>query len=297
MLNLLLPGRFHAAETSSYELQKQRTKELYAHERFTNLRDNGTYTCDELIRWLGTEKHYSNDKKEIILGMLNEESCKKNSFGLVNQLTYGWTATGAGKRSFFQDEGKNNKCVHNDKIAVVYLSNFSINNNFSHFLHSLLRLFCALVDAQLLQWAPGDMTFHKVGNYTIWLDEYYKLTDAKKVWLSALTNNNAVRHLNTIERGTCVKASKAVYGSGCVKLLPPEKWFGYPGCRAKEMLPAFGYFMRQHFMASNEKDLLLLDDSNRDRTDPGLRLAFAVRDVGDLTGRRTISNLETSKLC
>lgn len=291
LLNLLLPGRFHAAETSSYELQKQRTKELYAHERFTNLRDNGTYTCDELIRWLGTEKHYSNDKKEIILGMLNEESCKKNSFGLVNQLTYGWTATGAGKRSFFQDEGKNNKCVHNDKIAVVYLSNFSINNNFSHFLHSLLRLFCALVDAQLLQWAPGDMTFHKVGNYTIWLDEYYKLTDAKKVWLSALTNNNAVRHLNTIERGTCVKASKAVYGSGCVKLLPPEKWFGYPGCRAKEMLPAFGYFMRQHFMASNEKDLLLLDDSNRDRTDPGLRLAFAVRDVGDLTGRRTISNL------
>ena len=39
-----------------------------------------------------------------------------------------------------------------------------------------------------------------------------------------------------------------------------EKWFGYPGCRANEMLPAFGHYMRQTHMALGADELKLVDE-------------------------------------
>lgn len=64
---------------------------------------------------------------------------------------------------------------------VILLSNFSVNNNYSHFLHALLRLFCALIDAGLLvlegaekQGARGGDTQQggvvRAGNITLWID-------------------------------------------------------------------------------------------------------------------------------
>ena len=89
----------------------------------------------------------------------------------------------------------------------------------------------------------------------------------------------------------CVSAEKLIYGSGCVRFLPPEKWFGYPGCRAGEILPAFGQYMRQKFDAPMSKDLFLIDQfdnnvaiqKNRRRhgeltndAEGALKVAFAV---------------------
>ena len=58
----------------------------------------------------------------------------------LNQVSFGRTK---GATSFFHNEAvKCHKSYHN---VVAYLSNFSINNNFSHFLHGLVRLFlCSL---------------------------------------------------------------------------------------------------------------------------------------------------------
>ena len=88
-------------------------------------------------------------------------------------------------------------------------------------------------------------------DYTLWLDEYFKLTAQKRQWLNALAPN--IMHLGQdLKTGGCVSAEKLIYGSGCVRFLPPEKWFGYPGCRAGEILPAFGQYMRQKFDATDE---------------------------------------------
>jgi hypothetical protein len=279
--------------------QQQQLQQLQQLHKYAYIADTGNYTCDELIRWLGSEKHYSNNKKDILFGLLGNNDCSSiyRPVLLLDDVSFGWT--GKGKRLFFQlstSKIKNIndkiKCNQNDDYAVAYLSNFSINNNFSHFLHGLLRLFCALIDARWIVWDSSNEIFIKKQNYTIWLDEYFKLDEHKTAWLSAFDAN--IRHLgkDLYQKQSCITAKKLLYGSGCVKLLPPEKWFGYPGCRAKEILPAFGYYMRQKFKAIRENDLILVDYQDKNlRTSPGIRVSFAVRDVGALTGRRVISNL------
>lgn len=257
---------------------------------YSTVAANGSYSCDELTRWIGTEKHYSNDKKELLFSFLRRTNCKQNPHPviIIDYLSYAWSSSG--RRLFFHQPKSATACIApKDTYAVVYLSNYSINNNFSHFLHGLLRLFCALVDARWLVWDHNADTFIPAVNYTIWLDEYFRLTPEKSKWISAL--GSQVRTLKDINKGQCVVAERALYGSGCLKLLPPEKWFGYPGCRAGDMMPAFGHYMRMKFIGQHAKDLMLIDEHTAHRTDPGLKVAFAVRAVGPTTGRRVISNL------
>lgn len=273
-----------------------------------------TYTCDELIRWLGSEKHYSNSKKEVLFGLLlkhsncnDADSRKRYNQSTINlqDISYGWSAT-TNTRSFFHNplvtlvpadrsfrkRPRVKRCIEHDSYAVAFLSNFSINNNFSHFLHGLLRLFCSLIDARIIVYDQASDKFIQPRNYTIWLDEYFRLSNEKSVWLQSF--GGTLRSLSDRPgKGECVSSSTLLYGSGCVRLLPPEKWFGYPGCRAGEILPAFGKFMRQRHMAIGAEDLRLVDEEVSDaRSDPGLRVAFAVRAVSAKTGTRTISNLQ-----
>ena len=268
---------------------------------FASVPDGGNYTCDELTRWLGTEKHYSNDKKETLFGFLAGKDCTANKAPVIflQDISFGYSSSD-GSRSFSLKKSSNTKvaCSANDEYAVAFLSNFSINNNFSHFLHGLLRLFCALIDARWLVWDQKLLKFIPKVKYTIWLDEYFKVSPSKMIWLEAL--GGSVRSMGkTLAKGSCVSASLLLYGSGCVKLLPPEKWFGYPHCRAGQVLPAFGYHMRQVFKADGLNELMMIDD--RSVASAGshvnnarkLRVAFAVREASDLTGKRSISNLAT----
>lgn len=257
---------------------------------FGSVPDRGNYSCDEIIRWLGSEKHYSNDKKDVLFGLLANQDCKKNPVIFLSDVSFGHSANG--KRMFFKNlkgaDGKRHQCSVKDRLAVAYLSNFSINNNFSHFLHGLLRLFCALIDARWIVWDESRRIYVKKENYTLWLDEYFKVSPSKLVWLKSMTD--VIRPMGKeIAKGNCISASSLLYGSGCVKLLPPEKWFGYPGCRAQQVLPAFGQYMRQVFGAASPKQLLMVHEQGMKA--PGIRVSFAVRAVGDLTGRREVSNL------
>lgn len=266
---------------------------LYVGGKYADLVETGNYTCDEMVRWLGTEKHYSNNKKEILFGLMAATNCEPRSVMQLQHVSFGWSPV-SNKRTFFFNTAPNAKqCTAHDDFAVAYLSNFSINNNFSHFLHGLLRLFCALVDARLIQYDPASDRFHQTRNFTIWLDEYFKLNPAKETWLRSF--GGQLRPLaREPSKGNCVSSTQLLYGSGCMRLLPPEKWFGYPGCRAGQMLPAFGQYMRQRYLAPGPQELLLLDEPvsrEHTRTDPGLRVAFAVRDVGEKTGMRQVSNL------
>jgi len=279
--------------------------QLYASEYDT------AYTCDELIRWLGTEKHYSNSKKEVLFGLLlkhnncNDDNSRNkyhNSTISLQDISYGWSAS-TNTRSFFHNpllvtadhrsrkRARVKRCIEHDDYAVAYLSNFSINNNFSHFLHGLLRLFCSLMDARIIVYDETSGRFIQSRNYSVWLDEYFRLNHEKTVWLQSF--GGTLRSLsNRPGKGECVSSSTLLYGSGCVRLLPPEKWFGYPRCRAGEILPAFGKFMRQKHMAIGAGHLRLVDEEvSESRSDPGLRVAFAVRAVSAKTGTRTISNL------
>jgi hypothetical protein len=257
--------------------------------KFKALAETGNYTCDEIVRWLGSEKHYSNEKKEVLFKFLVDKNCAKVPVVMLNKVSFG---ANAGKRTFYDGRSSTNKCSRQDEYAVAYLSNFSINNNFSHFLHGLLRLFCALIDARWIAWDAATERFIPVVNYTIWLDEYLKVSESKLVWLRALGADIIHLDKDIAAKRNCATAQNLLYGSGCVKLLPPEKWFGYPGCRAIDILPAFGYHMRQHFMAPSEDTLYIVDAaSTASQKVGGLRVAFAVRDASDLTGKREISNL------
>ncbi len=266
----------------------------YKQTDYANVHEQGNYTCDEILRWIGTEKHYSNDKKEILFGLLAGKSCESNPVMLLDDVSFGWSPSG--KRSFFSNPRVNGKsakkCFANDDYVIAFLSNFSINNNFSHFLHAILRLFCALIDGRLIKYNIVEKKFYNSANYSIWLDEYFKMSPEKTVWLNAL--GGTIRHLSKIpKKGDCVSSKVLQYGSGCVRLLPPEKWFGYPHCRAGEILPAFGEYMRQQFGAQGAKDLRFVDELEpRSKADVGLRTAFAVRDATDTTGKRVVSNLQ-----
>ena len=42
---------------------------------FTRVADNNTYTCDELKRWMGSEKHYSNgERKKFFFSLLKDDT-------------------------------------------------------------------------------------------------------------------------------------------------------------------------------------------------------------------------------
>lgn len=131
---------------------------------------------------------------------------------------------GESRKTFFLSKpGSPQKCTEHDEYAVAYLSNFSINNNFSHFLHSLLRLFCALIDSGFIEWDPSTQSFiHRV-KYSIWLDEFFRLTKEKEGWLRSFypAGKATFRQLAAVKSGQCVSSSKMLYGSGCVRLLPP----------------------------------------------------------------------------
>ena len=241
---------------------------------------SGNYTCDELTRWIGTEKHYSNHFKPELFALLQGKNCRSDPVLLLKDVSW--------HKSFQQAKPGVSRCSIVDENVVILLSNFSINNNFSHFLHALLRLFCALIDARWIKWSDTTGTFVQQRTYTIWLDEFFKLSDMKRAWIEAL--GAKIRQLPQPARGaagTCVTASTLLYGSGCVRLLPPEKWFGYPGCRANQVLPAFGAFYRQAFQAPTTKHLTVLDQVQSHF----LRVAFTVREATAKTGSRSISNL------
>ena len=281
-------------------LTLQQTKIVSRSVEFASVADSGNYTCDELTRWLGTEKHYSNDKKEVLFGLLVGKDCFANKAPVIflDDMSFGYQSS-SDARTFFQNTPSKlvqRPCSIRDEYAVAFLSNFSINNNFSHFLHSLLRLFCALLDARWLVWDPESSSFIQKVKYSIWLDEYFKISDSKLIWLGAL--GGTVRSMGkSLAKGSCVSTSVLLYGSGCVKLLPPEKWFGYPHCRASEVLPAFGHHMRNFFGADGLNELIMIDDrsiaADRSHVDKARKLlvAFAVREASDLTGKRSISNL------
>lgn len=270
---------------------------------FSSVADTGNYTCDELTRWLGTEKHYSNDKKEILFSLLAGKDCFSSGEPVISlkDISFGYSAAN-GRRNFnanSMDQFSKLHCVVKDEYAVAFLSNFSINNNFSHFLHGLLRLFCALLDAKWLVWDSTTSKFVARVKYSIWLDEYFKISPSKLLWLSAL--GGSVKPLGTLlSKGSCASTKQLLYGSGCVKLLPPEKWFGYPHCRAGQVLPAFGYHMREAFQADGQEKLKIIDDRSIGldgsiliKSERPLRVAFAVREASDLTGKRVISNLNS----
>lgn len=263
---------------------------------FSEVPESDNFTCSEIIRWLGTEKHYSNKKKEVLFGLLASKNCEKEPVLLLKDISFGWSQQ-SDKRTFFsnpyvpEQRGFKKKCTSHDQYAVAFLSNYSINNNFSHFLHGLLRLFCALLDARIIVYDKATKKFEQTKEYSIWLDEYFRLSKEKRIWLEMF--GGKIRHLSqTPTKGNCVSSSHLLYGSGCVRFLPPEKWFGYPGCRASNILPAFGEFIREKFSAPTAQDLVMVDEVVKYPMDPGLRVAFAVRAVGPKTGTRSISNLQ-----
>jgi hypothetical protein len=177
-------------------------------------------------------------------------------------------------------------CQTMDDKAVVFFSNFSINNNYSHFLHALLRLFCALIDAHLIVWNSKTSNFDRPNNITIWLDNNFKITDNKLIWIRAILGSNGIlRELGGLQNGQCVSARNIIYGSGCAQLLPPEKWMGYPGCRSGQILPAFSAFMKKEFKSMQQLPPVSSDLSKT------LTIAFSVREVSKETGLRAISNL------
>ena len=59
----------------------------------------------------------------------------------------------------------------------------------------------------------------------------------------------------------------------------------------KIIIAAFGTYIRQKFHGQEANQLIVLDEHENTLNDRKLRVSFAVRDVGSLTGRRVVSNL------
>jgi hypothetical protein len=237
--------------------------------------DAGEYTCKDLQFWLHSEKHYSNQETYAQLLALAEAgaaavpNCSNAQSWVLKYVSFGSPQTSvvgarAGKVYMRYAPASSSamsgdaavmpsiKCRKTFRKVVIFLSNFSINNNFSHFLHALLRLFCALIDARLLVWDRYRKAFVQPEPYTLWLDERVRLDAAKMEWLRPLSYRGDIQsadgqtsgsvfessartpilQLRDVREGA-VCAEEVIYGSGCVKLLPPEKWFGYDGCRAR----------------------------------------------------------------
>ena len=172
------------------------SKPISLHD-FNKVAERGNYTCDELKRWLGSEKHYSNsERKKYFFSLLQDDSkCNEKPSLLLSNMSWGWdmpsftsaddlTLKGKkkGGKSSYSVISEKRQCGLIDKKAVVFLSNFSIKHNFSHFLHALLRLFCALVDARYLVWDQQLSKFTKQENFTLWLDEFLPTSQVHMQW-------------------------------------------------------------------------------------------------------------------
>lgn len=48
---------------------------------------SNNYTCDEVMRWLGTEKHYSNDKKEMLFAIYSKKCDVSNTLYIPYNFT------------------------------------------------------------------------------------------------------------------------------------------------------------------------------------------------------------------
>jgi hypothetical protein len=198
------------------------------HHEFSNVADNGTYSCSELQKWSKVEKHYSNDRSKSFFQMMESDKCAAAPVMTLSSVRYSQSS----ENNFFSPL-KDGSCTSHDKNAIIFLSSFSINHNFSHFLHGVLRLFCALMDAHFIVWDDVSNAFVAAVDYVIWIDENFKTSPQILKWLGAL---GQIRQLSSLRNNRdCVSADRLVYGSGCVKLLPPEKWYGYPGCRADKV--------------------------------------------------------------
>jgi hypothetical protein len=268
---------------------------LPTHLNFSSIADEGTYSCQELQRWVKTEKHYSNDRKNSLFQLMTESTCASSQAIQLSEVSYSQPSKNKDHKFFTQKE--RTKCAVKDAIAVIFLSNFSINHNFSHFLHGLLRLFCSLIDSRLLQWNSTSQQFVSSAEFVVWLDENFKLAGNLLEWLQPFGRH---RELKDLPRGGCATAETLVYGSGCVKLLPPEKWFGYPGCRADHILPAFASFMKASYGILQRLPVVQMGSTPHSKTlteltdsipSGHLNIAFGIRRVGSLTGTRSISNL------
>lgn len=237
-------------------------------------------TCHELLHWIGTEKHYSNDKRKELfeLAHLGTSHCGGKSPVLsISSVSYDGKS-----RRYKQSDAR---CTDHLRKAVVFLSNFSINNNYSHFLHALLRLFCALIDAELITWRNNR--FERTANITLLLDNNLKVDERKLTWLRSIVGPEGnLIWLQEIKTNECVSADTLIYGSGCAFLLPPEKWFGYPGCRSREVLPAFRAYMRQELGGLSRLPVVTSDLTE------SMMVGFSVRRSTSETGLRSIVNLE-----
>ena len=86
---------------------------------FSNVAETSNYTCQELIRWLGTEKHYSNDKKNVLFGLLlaNDINCPSHQSSVVlSDVSFG---ANDGKMTFFYNK-KNISDKKNDNRNKSY---------------------------------------------------------------------------------------------------------------------------------------------------------------------------------
>ena len=222
---------------------------------YTDATETGNYSCTQLKKWIKIEKHYSNIRKEGFFDELDPKQCLKNPALqlLFSKYTYGKDEKKELKKAFspIDNTKKDQKCKVHDEYAIMYMSSYSINHNFSHFLHSLLRLFCALLDAQFIVWNQISQKFEARVPYVIWMDENVKLGKNEMIWMQMM--GSTIRHVKDYKKGDCFSSNQLVYGSGCAKLLPPEKWYGYPGCRANKVLPAFAHFIR----AQTEANMVL----------------------------------------
>jgi hypothetical protein len=208
-------------------------KALSIHD-FSDATETGNYSCSELKHWIRIEKHYSNIRKEGFFAELDPDCTTNPALQLqFSKYTYQKDEKSLLKKAFSRTS-RPDECKVHDEYAIMYMSSFSINHNFSHFLHSLLRLFCALLDAQFVVWNQITQTFEERVKYVIWMDENVKLGENEMIWMRMMGTH--IRHVKKeISRGECLSANQLVYGSGCAKLLPPEKWYGYPGCRANKV--------------------------------------------------------------
>ena len=227
----------------------------------------GNYSCDEITRWLGLEKHYSNQNKEVLFNILKKHNLEYRKENNVDYcISYKEPVVYLKGVSYSNVDGLQSAQLTTRhyqkkyKNSVIFLSNYSINNNYSHFLHGLLRLFCALLDAQWIVYNEINQLFEFKVHYQVLLDPLVKMNPTKLKWLSAfVAKPTDIIHLKVTND---VYIEHLLYGNGCFKLLPPEKWFGYPGCRATTILPTFNAYMKNIFDTDTTKQYYIKDRVN-----------------------------------
>lgn len=78
--------------------------------RFSSIAANDSYSCPELKKWVSTEKHYSNKRKDSLFSLMVD--CEKQPVVSVDNVEYT-------RKSYFIPNEK--KCKNHDKVAVSIL--------------------------------------------------------------------------------------------------------------------------------------------------------------------------------